>query len=97
MSPLEHLKLMTMGSSAQFKVRLLMASHHLRLDWHTDPAQPDCLTRNNYNEAKCQDAVKALYECCEAFYQRYGDEATSPSCPQPNLLRLKIKQQKEGK
>ncbi|KND90340.1 Cx9C motif-containing protein 4, mitochondrial [Tolypocladium ophioglossoides CBS 100239] len=70
----------------------------LRLDWHTaDLERLDCLTRNNYNEAKCQDVVKALYECCEAFYQRYGDEATSPSCPKPNLLRLKIKQQDEGK
>ncbi|KAH8124461.1 hypothetical protein ACSS6W_003191 [Trichoderma asperelloides] len=57
----------------------------------------DCLVKNNYNEARCQNAVKALYECCEAFYQRYGDDATSPSCPLPKLLRLKIQQQKEGK
>ncbi|TFB06254.1 Cx9C motif-containing protein 4 [Trichoderma ghanense] len=58
---------------------------------------PDCLTKNNYNEARCQDAVKALYECCDAFYRRYGDDASSPSCPKPNLLRLKMQQQKEGK
>ncbi|PTB47110.1 hypothetical protein M441DRAFT_53785 [Trichoderma asperellum CBS 433.97] len=57
----------------------------------------DCLVKNNYNETRCQNAVKALYECCEAFYQRYGDDATSPSCPLPKLLRLKIQQQKEGK
>ncbi|KAL7927453.1 DUF1903 domain-containing protein [Trichoderma austrokoningii] len=57
----------------------------------------DCLAKNNYNEARCQNAVKALYECCEAFYQRHGDDATSPSCPLPKLLRLKIQQQKEGK
>ncbi|KAF3075794.1 Cx9C motif-containing protein 4 [Trichoderma lentiforme] len=57
----------------------------------------DCLTKNNYNEARCQNAIKALYECCDAFYQRYGDDATSPSCPKPKLLRLKIQQQKEGK
>lgn len=57
---------------------------------------PDCLARNSYSEAKCQGAVKALYECCQAFYQRYGDEAKSPSCPQPNLLRLKLKQQDEA-
>ncbi|KAL7814133.1 DUF1903 domain-containing protein, partial [Trichoderma gracile] len=56
----------------------------------------DCLTKNNYNEARCQDAVKALYECCDAFYRRYGDDASTPSCPKPNLLRLKIQQQKEG-
>ncbi|KAL5089442.1 DUF1903 domain-containing protein [Trichoderma camerunense] len=57
----------------------------------------DCLSKNNYNEARCQNAIKALYECCDAFYQRYGDDATSPSCPKPKLLRLKIQQQKEGK
>ncbi|KAL6690286.1 DUF1903 domain-containing protein [Trichoderma pleuroticola] len=57
----------------------------------------DCLSKNNYNEARCQNAIKALYECCDAFYRRYGDDATSPSCPAPKLLRLKIQQQKEGK
>ncbi|PNY28197.1 Cx9C motif-containing protein 4, mitochondrial [Tolypocladium capitatum] len=74
-----------------------MGSTTIGLGRHADLEQPDCLTRNNYDEARCQDAVKALYECCDAFYQRFGDEATSPSCPKPNLLRLKIKQQKEGK
>ncbi|KAI9171944.1 Cx9C motif-containing protein [Paramyrothecium foliicola] len=59
--------------------------------------EEDCLTRNNYNEAKCQEAVKALYECCASFYDRYGDEATTPSCPKPSLLRLKLEQQKQGK
>ncbi|KAH6895153.1 mature-T-cell-proliferation protein [Thelonectria olida] len=57
----------------------------------------DCLTRNGYNEAKCQTAIKALYECCEAFYERYGDEGSTPSCPKPNLLRLKMKQLREEK
>lgn len=57
----------------------------------------DCLTKNNYNEAKCQSAIKALYECCGAFYERYGDDATTVSCPKPQLLRLKLEQLKEGK
>lgn len=57
----------------------------------------DCLTKSNYNEAKCQDVIKALYACCESFYARYGDEASSPSCPKPSLLRLKMKQVNEGK
>ncbi|ETS01743.1 DUF1903-domain-containing protein, partial [Trichoderma reesei RUT C-30] len=66
--------------------------HPRALKCHTD-----CLTKNNYNEARCQDAVKALYECCDAFYKRYGDDASSPSCPKPKLLRLKLQQQNEGK
>lgn len=57
----------------------------------------DCLTKNNYNEAKCQEVVKALYTCCEAFYERHGESASSPSCPKPSLLRLKMKQLNEGK
>ncbi|ATY63049.1 Cx9C motif-containing 4 [Cordyceps militaris] len=52
----------------------------------------DCLTKNNYNEARCQDVIKALYTCCESFYERHGDSASSPSCPKPSLLRLKMKQ-----
>ena len=27
----------------------------------------DCLTKNKYNEAKCQTAINALYECCDAL------------------------------
>ncbi|QGI58410.1 hypothetical protein CEK26_000535 [Fusarium fujikuroi] len=50
---------------------------------------------NGYNEAKCQTAIKRLYECCEAFYERYGEEASTVSCPKPNLLKLKIKQLRE--
>ncbi|OAQ97193.1 hypothetical protein LLEC1_02962, partial [Akanthomyces lecanii] len=56
----------------------------------------DCLTKNNYKEAKCQDVVKALYTCCESFYERYGDDASTPSCPKPSLLRLKMKQLDQG-
>ncbi|KAL6920159.1 hypothetical protein FSST1_004185 [Fusarium sambucinum] len=59
---------------------------------------PDCLTSNGYNEAKCQTAIKKLYECCEAFYERYGQEASTVSCPKPNLLKLKMNQlREEGK
>ncbi|RCI11545.1 hypothetical protein L249_7341 [Ophiocordyceps polyrhachis-furcata BCC 54312] len=54
----------------------------------------ECLSRNNYNEAKCRDAVKALYDCCQRFYNRYGDDAQTPSCPRPELLHLKLEQHK---
>ncbi|KAI1043684.1 hypothetical protein LB505_003749 [Fusarium chuoi] len=55
----------------------------------------NCLTSNGYNEAKCQTAIKRLYECCEAFYERYGEKASTVSCPKPNLLKLKMKQLRE--
>jgi hypothetical protein len=57
----------------------------------------DCLSKNHYDDSRCQGAVKALYECCRAFYERQGDNATTASCPQPDLLRLKIKQMSENK
>lgn len=58
---------------------------------------PDCLTRNNYNEARCQGLIDALYECCDAFYRKNGDEASTVSCPKANLLKLKMKQRRQEK
>ncbi|KAH6660232.1 hypothetical protein BKA67DRAFT_45115 [Truncatella angustata] len=55
----------------------------------------DCLTKNNYNESKCQGLIDALYDCCNAFYRENGDNASSVSCPRPDLLRLKLKQRRE--
>jgi hypothetical protein len=52
----------------------------------------DCLAKNSYNESKCQSQVDALYECCNAFYAKNGDDAKSVSCPKAGLLRLKMKQ-----
>lgn len=57
-------------------------------------ASPDCLQKNGFNEAKCTKLVDALYECCQAFYEKNGDGATTVSCPKANLLRLKIEQRK---
>ena len=57
--------------------------------------KPDCLTKNSYNEAKCQKVVDALYECCGAFYKKNGDDATTVSCPKADLLRLMMKQRQD--
>ncbi|KAL2872013.1 uncharacterized protein BJX67DRAFT_96477 [Aspergillus lucknowensis] len=51
-----------------------------------------CLTRNSYQEEKCQTQINALYECCNSFYKEQGEDARTPSCPKPNLLRLRMKQ-----
>ncbi|KAI1817902.1 DUF1903-domain-containing protein [Poronia punctata] len=76
----------------------------LKEDLASDPpcfpracAIQDCLGRNGFNQAKCEHLIDALYDCCNAFYQRNGDEATSVSCPKPSLLRLKLKQRQEAK
>ncbi|KAK1757532.1 Cx9C motif-containing protein 4, mitochondrial [Echria macrotheca] len=75
----------------------------LEQDLKTDPpchpracAIQDCLTRNGYNEDKCAKFVDLLYECCEAFYQKNGDKASTVSCPKAHLLKLKMEQRKKG-
>ncbi|KAF2722783.1 DUF1903-domain-containing protein [Polychaeton citri CBS 116435] len=72
-------------------------------DLKTDPpchpracAIQTCIQKNNFNEEKCQREIDALYECCNQFYQRNGDEASTVSCPKANLLRLKMKQRAQG-
>ena len=48
----------------------------------------DCLTKSNYKEEKCQQHIDALYECCDAFYAKKGDNASTASCPKLSLLKL---------
>ncbi|CAD0096669.1 unnamed protein product, partial [Aureobasidium vineae] len=36
--------------------------------------------------------IDALYECCNAFYEKNGDSASTVSCPKAGLLRLKMRQ-----
>ena len=55
----------------------------------------DCLGKNGYNEAKCEAVIDALYACCQAFYEKNGEDASTSSCPKPSLLKLKLKQRKE--
>ncbi|KAF4122558.1 protein of unknown function (DUF1903) [Geosmithia morbida] len=62
----------------------------------TDVQSADCLAKNNYDEGKCQTTIKALYECCGAFYERHGEDASSVCCPKPKLLQLKLKQLREA-
>lgn len=52
---------------------------------------PDCLKKNTFKEDRCQDVIDSLYECCQAFYERNGQDAKAASCPKPDLLRLKLR------
>ncbi|CAK7231149.1 Cx9C motif-containing protein 4, mitochondrial [Sporothrix bragantina] len=77
----------------------VQANKKLETDLATDPpchpracAIQDCLTKNGYNQDKCENLIDALYECCQAFYSRNGDKASTVSCPKPDLLRLKLQQ-----
>ena len=35
-----------------------------------------------------QNQIDELYECCDVFYRRYGDDAKTVSCPKASLLRF---------
>ncbi|KAI4742846.1 hypothetical protein E4T50_06756 [Aureobasidium sp. EXF-12298] len=48
----------------------------------------------NYDTDRTQ--IDALYECCNAFYEKNGDSASTLSCPKAGLLRLKMKQRAQG-
>ncbi|PVI03531.1 DUF1903-domain-containing protein [Periconia macrospinosa] len=55
-----------------------------------------CLQKHNYKEEKCRKEVDALYDCCNAFYQAKGEDASTVSCPKYSLLKLKMKQRSQG-
>ncbi|GAO14719.1 hypothetical protein UVI_02028670 [Ustilaginoidea virens] len=78
------------------RTRLAILARHADHVVNRQCAIQDCLTRSNYDDAKCQHVIKALYQCCEAFYQERGDDAASPSCPKPSLVRMKMKQMNEA-
>lgn len=56
----------------------------------------DCLQKNSFKEEMCQSQIDALYECCNVFYKRQGEDAKTVSCPKVALLKLKMKQQSQG-
>lgn len=78
--------------SAQSKVGILLEACS---PLYANGLFTDCLAKNSYNEAKCRSQVNALYECCNAFYARNGEKASTVSCPKASLLRLKMRQRAE--
>lgn len=48
-----------------------------------------CIQRHQFQQEKCSQVIERLYTCCEAFYERNGDDARSASCPDPRALRAK--------
>lgn len=86
----------SMPSTSMCYSRSLYPTDHSTETGQGLTGHPDCLTKNNYNEARCDKLIDSLYECCQAFYEKNGDQAKTVSCPKPELLRLKIKQRKEG-
>ncbi|KAF1826387.1 DUF1903-domain-containing protein [Dissoconium aciculare CBS 342.82] len=57
-----------------------------------------CLQKSNYKEEKCQKQVDALYECCNLFYQKAGDDGSSveDEATESIHLRLDIEKGKQG-
>ncbi|KAI8147659.1 hypothetical protein BJV82DRAFT_596409 [Fennellomyces sp. T-0311] len=38
----------------------------------------DCLSKNNYQESKCERAIQALRQCCEELLANGGSSACCP-------------------
>ncbi|KAF2273570.1 DUF1903-domain-containing protein [Westerdykella ornata] len=81
-------------SPVNSRIAQLTVAQGLREDLRTNPpchpracAIQNCLQRTGYQEEKCRKEVDALYECCNAFYQERGENATTVSCPKASLLR----------
>ncbi|KUI66861.1 Cx9C motif-containing protein 4, mitochondrial [Cytospora mali] len=80
-------------ASAQFKASIALRRVRPRVQDLT--LAPDCLKKNTFKEERCQGVIDALYECCQAFYDRNGQDAKAASCPQPDLLKLKLRMRKK--
>ncbi|WVQ84248.1 hypothetical protein IAT38_006400 [Cryptococcus sp. DSM 104549] len=54
-----------------------------------------CLTRNNYDESRCQSYVEALYRCCSEMYktaERDGSKVPeSTACPLKDIVERRLK------
>jgi len=51
---------------------------------------PEAGSLNSVHELKNtadRTKIDALYECCNAFYEKNGDSASTVSCPKAGLLR----------
>lgn len=64
-----------------------------------------CLSRNSYNQAKCEQYVEALYRCCDQFYKAVDKQSVtnmagverpevveSTACPIRSIVERKMKQ-----
>ena len=67
----------------------------LKINFEAALTNPACLSKNSFQQDKCEEQVDALYACCDAFYQKNGDQAMNVNCPKASLLRLKMKQRSE--
>lgn len=57
----------------------------------------DCLTASGYDESKCTKIIDELYSCCLKFYSEKGEDARTPCCPIPRLLKFKVQQREKEK
>ncbi|GAA5858744.1 hypothetical protein JCM8547_004968 [Rhodosporidiobolus lusitaniae] len=66
------------------------------VDSASGPCHPEacsiqgCLMNNGYQEDRCQSQIRALYKCCELFYQQKGEDGRCDACPKPEMLRKKL-------
>ncbi|KAJ7469336.1 hypothetical protein B0H11DRAFT_1393667 [Mycena galericulata] len=53
-----------------------------------------CLNKNTYKPEKCDERLRALYQCCQNMYDSAGGEAsgaTSTACPMESVVKRWVK------
>ncbi|ORY24595.1 hypothetical protein BCR39DRAFT_500027 [Naematelia encephala] len=57
-----------------------------------------CLSKNNYQQSKCDNLVESLYKCCDKMYRAADKEGKdvgdtgSTACPLRSVVTRKLKQ-----
>ncbi|KAJ7648116.1 DUF1903-domain-containing protein [Roridomyces roridus] len=55
-----------------------------------------CLNKNTYKPEKCNERLRALYQCCQGMYDNNSD-ATSTACPMASVVKRWMKDHPDGK
>ncbi|KAJ7089538.1 hypothetical protein C8R44DRAFT_818460 [Mycena epipterygia] len=56
-----------------------------------------CLNKNTYKPDKCDERLRALYNCCQRMYDTGGETTESTACPMASVVKRWIKDHPEPK
>lgn len=64
------------------------------LIWLAACTLQSCLSKNTYSPDKCDEHLRRMYLCCQAMYERGGEDKDKPestACPMPNVVSRWLK------
>jgi hypothetical protein len=54
-------------------------------------ALQSCLSKNTYNQERCDDHLRKLYLCCQGMYVGRKGDSESTACPNANVVQRWLK------